>query len=278
MSEPLIKIGLYDSVYILTPVVNLSVGSHFFRLHSAGNSLLSTVYVRNATGTVKVTYYDYGAGDDDGVDVGSEITLTEHPTLSANQTDRRVVTKIHNHLRLRVDIVGGSAEVGLLATVVADFPLSGNLFDGQTANLTTDGGLPIAVYDDSLNKFFLLRGNNGVLPFDPYGYGTVKVFHDSDILNPSLVQTIVLSEAVPVGKTWRLKQAEVVCRGYGKWFLKVNSAIKGGGSTSPAGEHSKTKVLEAFEATAGQTVEIAFTYSYGPNSMPVDAFLNIQEI
>lgn len=157
--------GAFETKPIVSFPTVLAAGTHVFRVNTRGNSILSTLYVRAATGTVTVTYFDYGASNNE--DVTAKISLGSHPVLSANQTDRRVVTRIHNNVQVEVTVSAGTAEIGILASVVSDFPidLKGSILDAQVGNLLVDGGLPVVTYDSSDGKFYLLRSVGGTLAF-----------------------------------------------------------------------------------------------------------------
>lgn len=113
--DPLIKIGLYQTLAIVSFPTTLPVGTHVFRIYPAGSGLLSTVFVRSASGSVTVRYFDYGASNDE--DPEARTDRQAHPSLGANSTNRMMVTRFHNNLRVEIIVAGGPAEVGLLATV-----------------------------------------------------------------------------------------------------------------------------------------------------------------
>jgi hypothetical protein len=119
MSDQQIQIKLFDTVPII-PLKVMPAGTHTFRINTGGNSFLSTIYCKSATAPVEVKYYDLGAGDD-GM-TGARIDLGAHDPVSTGQSHRTVITRIHNNLRVDVIITGGDAEIGLIGTVVSDFP------------------------------------------------------------------------------------------------------------------------------------------------------------
>jgi len=165
MTDPVFRLGLHQSLPIFRPTV-LSPGTYVYRLAPAGNSVLSTVFVKMiAVGaTVDVKYYDFAAAANETPP--GRYDLAAHPQIStAPITDRRIVNKIHADCLIEVIVANGSAEVAMYVSVVTDFPveLKGNTLDGQTANLLQDGGLPVSVYNPADGKFYLLRGDAGAI-------------------------------------------------------------------------------------------------------------------
>lgn len=255
----------------------LAVGVHTFTVHSAGNSVLSSAYVKSGAGTALVKWFDYHSSN--GEEAAARFDLEAHPVLSATQKHRMLVTKIHNNARVEVTVAGGPAEVMLLATLVSDFPvdLGGGKLDASTADLLNDEGLPIAVYDPSDGKFYLLRGPRGYLATDPEGPGEGFVLEDTATLAPG-PETALLTSTVPSGKTWRLRYAEVVSRGYGRWRMTVDGVRVAGGVTSASHEHDRVELPIGTKAEEGQEVEVLYTYSHGPAGLDVDAFIGVTEV
>jgi hypothetical protein len=144
-----------------------SPGTYYAKMAIRGNAVLSSVYVKSiAVGaTVKVNYYDTTTGTDDTgerFDLNSHVLLTD---ANAGDTNRVLVSRIHNKPQAEIIVTGGVVEFGVYLTVVADFPvdLKGSILDGQTANLLSDGGLPVSVYDPTDGKFYLLQGKAGAI-------------------------------------------------------------------------------------------------------------------
>jgi len=278
VSDPTIRIGEHETVAITRAA--LPDGTHTFTVHSAGNAVLSSVYVRSGAGTAEVRWYDYGASNDETL--AARVELQAHPALAAGGKSRLLVTRIHANARVEVVVAGGGAEVMVLATMVADFPvdLASGALDGATANLGSDEGLPIAVYDPAQGKFFLLRGPGGYIATDPEGPGEGKVLEApaTALPAPGGSPIVLATGTVPAGKTWRLRYGEVVCRGYGRWALTVDGARKAGGVTSAAREHDRVDLPLGMKATAGQVVAISYTYSHGPAGIDADGFIGLTEV
>lgn len=104
------------------------------------------------------------------------------------------------------------------------------------------------------------------------GRGIVIETTNSISVNP-LVESVVLSQVVPTGEVWRLKYAEVACRGFGKWQIKIDGIRVGGGLTNAAKDHDRTDLPDFFDVISGQTVEVLYLYSHGPASISIDVFV-----
>jgi hypothetical protein len=161
MADPAIKIGLHETVTVVRQV--LPVGVTVVDIHTSGNSVLSSAYVKSGAGAALVKWYDHHSSN--GEEVASRFDLAAHPSLTIGQKSRLLVPKIHSNAKVEITVTGAPAEVMVIATLVEDFPVevAGPNLDGSTANLLLDGGLPTAIYDPSDGKFYLLRGSGGVL-------------------------------------------------------------------------------------------------------------------
>ena len=104
------------------------------------------------------------------------------------------------------------------------------------------------------------------------------VLFGSELLNVDPSEAIIISQEVPVGKIWRIQYAEIACRGFGRWKIKIDDVIVGGGLSGPAREHDRTNLPDFFDAASGQTIDVVYLYCYGPNAMPVESFVGIIEI
>lgn len=157
-------LGEYETKTLLE-VESRTAGLTLVRMMVRGNSLLSSVYVRSITpgATLKINYFDTTSGTEASPE---RFDLNGHGLIddtAAGETFRILVPNLHNKPLMEAIVVGGTVEFGVYASMVTTFPLSGNILDAQNAVLAADGGLPIAVYDEALGKFFLLRGSGGVL-------------------------------------------------------------------------------------------------------------------
>jgi hypothetical protein len=277
-TQTTVFLGEYETKTLLE-VESRAAGTTFVKMMLRGNSLLSSVFVKSITAgaTLAVNYFDTTTGDEatpERFNLNSHALITD---TAAGTTFRILVPRIHNKPQLEVIVTGGTVEFGVYATLVGDFPLSGNIIDGQLANLLADGGIPISVYDPGDGKFYLLRGASGFIGVDVEGPGQGIVLEATASIATG-PEASILSSVVPVGKTWRMAYGAVVCRGYGRWRLTVDGARIAGGATGPEKPHDEARIPRKLEATAGQTVELFYTYNIGPPGMPIDAFVGLVEV
>jgi hypothetical protein len=159
-----LRLSLYESRSIFV-VQDVPPGVYNVPMATEGNSLLSTVWVKqlDVGAAVKVKYWDFGPGDGDTP--GQRVDLQEHLLLNAaDTTDRIIVTSLHNKPRAEITVTGGNVTFGVYVTVVATFAsdLEANLkMDGQTATLLQDKGLPIVGYSAFDNKYYMLPIESG---------------------------------------------------------------------------------------------------------------------
>lgn len=279
-NEP-VRLDLYDSLALLKLAAR-DPGQYEVKLGVRGNSILSTLFVSDGDPSqLLIQYLDSGVGEEAG-----EATLVgQHRTATLLQSDKIIVTLMHNKPRLVVT-VSGSAPVtfGVYATVVSQFASdtdSALVRDAEpVGDITTRNGFVFATYDPSQQKFFFLRANNGALSVDVEGGGVGKVLFDDGILDDVDEDTeiIVLSRAVPAGKTWRVRTADVACSGMGTWKIYLNGAVIGGGATGNGTDHDTYLMPLFVTALALSTVEIRYTYTYGPADMPIEAFIGVTEV
>lgn len=235
------RIGLYETLPVLRPTV-IGPGTSTFQIAPAGNSILASLWVKSIDvgATVSGVWYDYAVGVTP--DPAAKYVLGLHPsTTTAPYIDRRVIPKIHNQVFGDIIVSGGSAEVSLLVSVVSDFP-----FD------VTDG--------------------------IELGAGEPKTLQDAGgVVTTPGVQQELLSFAVPAGKAWRLRSAQVNTRAYGAFEVTLDGARIGAGISSPAQSNPRHQWAPYTVAAAGQTVKILYTeISSGP-AVDIAAFLQVSE-
>lgn len=278
MAETTVNLDQFETKAVFE-LESRAASTYLRQLMIRGNALLSSVYIKSASAgaTLKVNYFDTTSGD---TNTGERYDLLSHSLLTdanVGDTVRLLIPRIHNKPQVEA-IVTGTVEFGLYVTVVADFPvdLQGAL-DGQTADLLADDGLPISVYDPSDGKFYLLRGPGGYIATDPEGPGDGKVLQATSAISVGPEVTI-LTGTVPAGKTWRVRYSELVCRGHGRWRLLLDGVRIGGGLTSAAREHDRVSLPSGLKATAGQILEVKYTYGHGPANIDIDAFIGVTEV
>lgn len=247
-----------------------------------GNSLLSSVFVISGDpgASVKVKYFDTTTGDTliERYDLDDE-----HPDVAvadAPVTDRRLVSKIHNKPVMEAIVTGGNVTFGVYVTVVQSFAtdLDAALqLDDQIADLDVDKGMPMMVYDDDANKFFMLRGENGVIPvsFSEAGDPVHETF--IGLTTPGIEQTLITS-VVPAGKLRKITKVVVTGRHPGSYTLEDGSDIIASGRIGPANLESRFTYEPRIERTAGTTLTLKFTALPGTPSSCIEAFFMASDL
>jgi len=247
-------------------------GTYIVKMMVRCNSLLSSVFIKAAGGgTVKVNYFDTTTGDTNS---SERFDLDSHVLQSASGvTDRILVSRIHNKPHLEVIVTGGPVEFGVYVTAVTSSAsdLDTNLvFDAEAFFTSQNKGLPAVTLDDSENKLYFLRSNQGKLTIEQ-DFGTINPLRGSNMV-AALATVVLTSAVVPVGKVWRLRRLEGQCRAHGFFEVFVDALLVAKTNSSAACENSKFSFDPFGEAVAGETVEVHYTNSHGP-TVPVTSFL-----
>lgn len=245
MVDPNFRLGLFEA-RVVVPVQELSAGTHKFQFgQPAGNSLLSTIFVRaiDPGASVKVNYYDFGPGD--GSEPGERIDLAGHPLVSAGDepvSDRRVIARISNKPVLEIIVAGGSAEVGVHIAVVADFP--------SEADPTS---------------FF--KTYPGVASFASPFVG---------VTTPGVEQTLY-SASVPSGTIRHLASINIACRMEGRFSVTAGGTMVGSGRTGAAVPNARFVWSPQRPIAAGDLVEVKFTARLGSAVSDLEAYLQMSD-
>jgi hypothetical protein len=265
------RLGLYESL-IVAPVAQYDAGFHTFRIMTAGNSILSTLWVKSIDvgASVVVKWYDIGPGSGDYI--GEKVYTASHAIITtADTSDRKIVPRIHNRAFCEIEVIGGNAVFGVYATVVSDFPQQAPYLDAQSWISAGDGGNANAILDMTDNKFYLARGKNGVADINVVS-GTVFIgfqgsplrFRDK-IEADGTLQTII-NEIVPSGKKWRLLSSNICSRVYGVCDIIIDGNIINSAVTGPSNSNVSVVEQPYYEILEGQTLEVKFKKNYGPVS------------
>ena len=252
----------------LLPLETRGAGTFLVDLLIEGNSLLSTVFVKSISGTVKTNYFESTTGRD----FSERKDLPSHPLISAiNTTDpsKITVTPFHNSPQLEV-IVTGTAEFSVFATVVNTFAsdLDAALqFDGETHEPTVDKGLPAMCLDEATGLLNFLRCSGGGLviapnPSSPSESGDPKYLDGSTLTTPGSEQTLA-TEAVTAGKTRLVSMIKVSCFQSGTWIARADSDIIGSGRTSAGHPDSFLEIVPRRSLAALSTFTLKFTARTG---------------
>ena len=262
----------------LLPLESRSAGTYIVDLLIEGNSLLSTVFVKSISGSVKVNYHESTTGRDDG----ERKDLTSHPLITAANTldpSKITVTPFHNSPQLEV-IVTGTAEFSVYGTVVNSFATdldAALIFDGDTFVSTENKAMPIACYDEDAGQLFFLRCKDGAIITDPVNSGDAVYLDGLDTTTPGSEQTLD-SFVVPAGKTRLLSRIKVSCFQPGTWIARVGSDIIGSGRTSAGHPDSSIEILPRRSLAALSTFTLKFTARTGGPATDVTYHVMATEI
>lgn len=244
MVDPNFRLGLFEA-RVIVPVQELAAGTHKFPLgQPAGNSLLSTIFVRaiDSGASVKVNYYDFGPGD--GSEPGERIELAGHPLISAGQepiSDRRVISRISNKPVLEIVVADGSAEVGVHIAVVADFPSEA---DPNTFFKTYPGEADHRQY--------------------------------AGVTTPGVEQTLI-TEAVPAGVRRHLHSVVVACRMEGRFLVLAGATVVGSGRTGAAAPNARFVWSPPRAFPAATALSLKFTARPGSAIADLEAYLQMSD-
>jgi hypothetical protein len=242
-----------------------------------GNSLLSSVFIRSIDpgATLKINYYDTTTG----ATFNERFELTGHDLIDDSvaplTTFRILVTKIHHRIVAEAVVMGGNVDFSLYATTVSSTAsdLDAALIrDEDVFNQPTNKAIPVATLDESDGKLYFLRSKAGVLTIEQ-NFGLPFYLKSTDAKQTLPNSNLVLvSGVVPVSKVWRLRRLEAQCRAYGYFEIFIDSTRIARSNSSPVSDNPFFHFDPFVEATAGETVTIQYTQSYGP-SLDVSAFL-----
>jgi hypothetical protein len=276
------RVNLYETTALI-PIQVLDAGVYLFPVATYGNSILSTVWVKalDTGATVQVKWFEHGPGNGDYP--GERIELIGHKLIdTADTSDRKIITKIHNKPQCEVTIVGGSATLGLYLTVVADTAQDGLYFDEQAYIANSDSGAGLAIFDETDNKWYLLRGNNGALYAEIVG-GTISAELSGNPLTfPGSETSIknnwvtILTKTVTPGKIWKLREVKLNARMYGDFEVYKNSELIGNGFTGAGESMPKFNWPPYLFSTEGDIITIKYRQTLGP-VFDVSTWLHVTE-
>lgn len=279
LAGEIINLSLYETLAIV-PMRTFSAGTYTQRLHTQGNSILSSLFIDtiDPATTVQVNYYDSGAGSEDG----ERYDLASHdPQSGASFSPNRIlITKLHDKPVVEIIVTGGDARIGLYVTVVASFASdldSALKKDNAIADLLSDKGIPMVTYDEALNRFFILRSEQGVLPVSVSEAGDLVHLAANDVSTPGAAQDLI-TDTVPVGKTRKMTQVVVCCRSHGSYVVTSDSDIIGSGRTGPANPKDIFTWAPRKSEAAGKLLKVTFTANVESPSSDVEAYLMASDV
>lgn len=279
MAEEILRLSEYESKAIV-PLATRAPGVYIQKLATAGNSLLSSVYVASLSGgaSVLVEYFDYGVGSDEG----ENYPLNTHDTVStALTTDRKLISNIHDKPYVKCTVIGGSVRFGVYASVV--FTSASDIDnalqrENEPVNLILDKGMPIMVYDEINGEWRFARGEDGIQDVRVVGNVTIgepgdPEFVDYQGLTTPGTQQVLINYTVPVGKTLNLLEVKVICRHEATAEIDGDGSIIGSLRTSAANPNGFFSYRIARSFTSGKIVEVRATARNGSPVADIECYL-----
>jgi len=272
MADLIYRLGLYESMTVI-PIASFNPGIYYVRLGTpAGNSLLSTLFVKSASGSVAVEYEDSGPGD--GTLPGEIINLGGHTVFNTGAVSERIIiTRISNKPRIKVTVLGGAVDFGLHISIVSDFPSEAPFLDGDAVDLNKDKGQPIVLYDETAGTWNFAQGVGGSISAVVDAPGTPKLYSFSGLTSPGgSINIFTLSP--PIGKIWRLLQLSITCRAETSVKTSDTSTLIGSLRTGAAAPNAKFN-WPPYTITTALTVDVA---QAGGPQVDLEGFVFLTEI
>ena len=267
---------------ILLPLETRAAGVYTREMLVEGNSLLSSVFVESGDvgASVEVKYFDFTTGT---ISTERYDLSDPHPVIPASSspiTDRRSITKIHNKPVVEATVVGGNVKFGVYGTVVSAFASdldAALLLDGADFDSGTNKGLPVMCYDEVLQKAFVLRCENGVIPVGISEAGDEIHLRYSGVSTPGIEQTLIL-DTVPVGKERKMTKLYITGRHPGTYRLDDGSDIIASGRIGPGRLVDVFRWEPRLTRSAGVTFTLKFTALSGTPASDVEAYLMASDL
>lgn len=248
MAEPL-KIYLNEAAVVL-PLAARPAGSYASEVDLRGNTFVSTIYVKTIDpgASVAATWKDFNPLST----ILDLYPVFTQPLATTTGFHRAVVNHVtHGVSVLELTVAGGAVEFGVFVTAVqfmTSYPADGGVQEiSGTVNALPYTGAPLA-----------LAAAPGALS-TPGGTATL------------------ISAPVPAATAWRLRRLEASVRAYGAVEVYIDATLVGHVKSGPASENPSFVFDPHLEAVAGETVEVRYTQSHGPQ-VDVAAFLFLTEV
>jgi hypothetical protein len=279
MAEEIIRISQFESKAVVA-LETRSAGVYYQKLSTAGNSILSTVFVESLDGgaSLDVEYFDFGVGGD----AGEAFPLNFHDTISTPVTSsRRLISNAHDKPYLKCTVTGGNVRFGVYATVVlssASDVDNALQLDGETVLLPSDKGIPIVIYDVDDGEWRFARGDDGIQNVKIVGNVVVgepgdPLFVDAiGTTTPGIEQTLI-SYVVPAGKTLNILNVVMICRIEATWKILGDSSQIGSARTGAAMSNVNFPYRVARSYTSGKLIEVKATARSGSSAADIECYL-----
>lgn len=279
MAEEIIRISQFESKAVIA-LETRSAGVYYQKLSTAGNSILSTVFVESldSGASLNVEYFDFGVGGD----AGEAFPLNFHPTLTTPVTSsRRLISNAHDKPYLKCTVTGGNVRFGVYATVVlssaSDIDNALQL-EGETVILSNDKGMPVVVYDEVNGVWRFARGEDGIQDVRVVGNVSIGEPGESEfdeaitITTPGIEQTLI-SYTVPALKTFNLLNVVVVCRQEATFKIIGDGSQIGSGRTGAANPNVNFPYRVARSYISGKLIEVKATARSGSSAADIECYL-----
>lgn len=267
---------LFETIPLI-PLATYDPGVIEKKLFSQGNSILSTLFVKQSDpgGSVSVEWRESTTGEDEGED----LLLDSHTTPADGQSNKIIVTRVHNKPRLVATVTGAPVRFGVYITVISAFASdldNALVMDNQVADLAVALGLQTAIYDPVQNKFFFARGSGGIqqVAVDSKPAKVLKSADGVQTTPGAMLQLI--NQTVPAGKVWKLYNASVATRVYSELFIEVDGIVVGKFLSSAAESTPRYPIVPYLEIPAGKVVKLSQFQTSGPVSN-VQGFIHLTE-
>lgn len=114
-----------------------------------------------------------------------------------------------------------------------------------------------------------------VIIVEPGAVGVPKNFvsQGNPVTSPGGAEQVLISQAVPAGKTWDMSAVIVICRAHGKFRVYDNGALIASGNTGPGNPNATFPWRVSRSIAAGRTIEVKFEASTGEPPVSIDAYL-----
>lgn len=259
-------------------------GTYYVKMMVRCNSLLSSVYIKSGTGTVKANYFDTTTGDELSPE---RFDLTSHDLLTApadnGETHRILVTKIHNKPILEL-IVTGTVEFGVYVTAVSTSASdidSALIRDGDTFVQETNKAIPIACYneDTGLMEFIRCPLKVEIVGDTSPGNGGALYFKDASVLCVPGTTQVLITETIPALTTRYLKKLWVTAYNDGLFSLEAAGLEIAAGLISNVQHNISFNFDPPRPIGAGVLLELKFISDTEPDyPCPIKAFLSGNDV
>jgi hypothetical protein len=244
--------------------------------NTRGQAMLSTLYVqaKEVTATITVDFLDFTTGGD----VGEETLIGSHTEPAVGQTDRILISNLHNKPFIRVTVANDNATFSLFATAVNNAIDATVVKDGEAGNTTVNFGQGLAAYDPINDIWKLLQtdtsGNLKVTgSFDLFGTPDVPFNVEfNGLTTPGIEQTIITS-VVPALTTRVLTSLRISTSRRGTYRILADAVKIGGGRLNPSKTESEFLWAPGREIAAGVTIRVRFETYTGSLASDLECYL-----